>query len=100
MAVIQRSYRKSGRLIPKREKGLRARSVALDAAAVMPWHTTGSREELLLVIAGRVRVELKRGFRTVAAGDSLFLPAQTAHQVVSRSKGIVRYVYVTGAAGR
>jgi len=98
--VWRRSFKKPGRLIPKRGQGLRAQAVRLTAGAVMPWHTTGLREELLLVIAGRIRVELKRGDKILASGECLYLPSGTPHQVVNRSRTPARYVYVTGAAGR
>jgi len=102
--VVVRSYKHPGRLMPRAERGLRARSVRLWPGQVMPWHSTKSREELVLVIEGRVRLDV-RGARSgrvrqraVREGSFAFLPAHTPHQVVNTSRRAARYVYVTGAA--
>ena len=69
----------------------------------MPWHSTQRREELLLVLAGRVRLETQPSngrvrALAVRAGQSVFLPRETIHQVVNPSKGQARYVYITAQA--
>lgn len=69
----------------------------------MPWHSTHDREELLLVLAGRVRLETQTGrgiirARPVRSGQYVFLPSQTLHQVVNASRGASRYLYVTAQA--
>ena len=50
------SLRRQGRVIPRRTDGMRAAVIALKPNAVMDWHSTGPREELLIVLAGRVQV--------------------------------------------
>ena len=99
-AVTVRSYYRSGRLMPRSERGLRARSVRLAAGAAMPWHSTGGREELLLVLEGRVRLAVRASGglvrpRMVREGSCAFLPVRTPHCVVNPSRRAVRYVYVT-----
>ena len=96
-----RSYRRPGRLMPRSERGLRARSVRLAAGTAMPWHSTEEREELLLVLEGRVRLDVRAPGgrvrpRTMREGSCAFLPVRTPHHVVNPSGRAARYVYVTG----
>ena len=97
----KRSYRKNGRLIPSRARGLRAGAVTLTSGAVMDWHSTRDREELLILLAGRVSVECatsRRKTRRVllTAGECLLLPHNTRHCVVNHGASPARYLYVTG----
>lgn len=97
------SYLREGRLVPKRPRGLRARSVLLGPGTVMDWHSTEQREELLIALAGTVRVEISRTKGAPAAlvlrrGQSLLLPKATEHRVLNRSRSRSHYLYVTGAA--
>ena len=66
----------------------------------MPWHSTGNREELVIVLGGKVRFESRlNGSRikavTIQAGECVFVPSHTMHQVVNRSKASAEYLYVT-----
>ena len=67
----------------------------------MEWHSTGPREELVIALAGLLRVECRRaGNRisrmTVRAGECAFIPSGTWHRVLNGFSGASRYVYVTG----
>jgi mannose-6-phosphate isomerase-like protein (cupin superfamily) len=71
----------------------------------MPWHSTGSREELVIVLDGTLRFEHRRTVNRlnallVRAGQCVFVPASTLHQVINRSRAVARYLYVTAPAGR
>lgn len=97
------SYRTPGRLIPKRERGLRARSVILSPGERMDWHSTHAREELLISLSGAIRVEIDRGRPRAASarlrrGQTLWLPARTRHRVLNPASARAHYIYVTGAA--
>ena len=97
--VRRRSVHRAGRLAPPSAKGLRSAVVILKPGEVMDWHSTGAREELLIVLEGRVRVERRSrervGAMALAAGQSLFLPFHTRHRVVNRSGTTARYIYIT-----
>ena len=98
--LLRRSWRTAGRLVPA-QAHLHSRAVVLRRGACMDWHTTAAREELLLVLAGRLAVETRRGrqrLRRVALqdGQSLFLPPATAHHVLNAGARAARYIYVTG----
>ena len=99
------SYGRAGRLLPRRAAGLRAGVVALKPGEVMPWHSTKSREELLIALEGRLRVEIqsrdkRRGQRvrrlTMNEGRCVLLPRRTVHRVVNQSRERAHYIYVTG----
>ncbi len=96
------SLQRARRVIPRRRKGLRAAVVELAPGAAMAWHSTGLREELLIALGGRVRVEVRTASRTrrasLRAGQCVFLPRGTRHCVVNPSMRKARYLYVTASA--
>ena len=97
------SFLNPGRLIVAPKHGLRARSVRLSTGVGMDWHSTGKREELILVVGGRVEVSIKPASGKVRRirlreGQGVFLPSATMHSVASRLSPASRYVYVTGRA--
>ena len=98
-AVRVRSSQRAGRLAPRGAGGLRAGVVVLKPGGIMEWHSTRSREELLIVLAGRVQVEVEglSGAQHVGlnAGACARLPQRTRHRIVNRSTSTARYVYVT-----
>ena len=97
-----RSAHRPGRVIPRRAEGLRAGVVVLQSGEVMDWHSTDDREELLIVLEGRVALEVQRmsRIRRVALrnGHCALVPHRTRHRVVNRFRSAARYLYVTGAA--
>ena len=99
--IRRTSYLRPGRLIPRAIHGLRAGSVVLDPQQAMACHSTGTREELLIAVAGRLVVEARpsaRETRRIAMqrGQALFLPRHTPHTVVNRSRARAAYLYITG----
>ena len=93
------SYHRAGRLVPLSARGLRARTVVLNAGQCMDWHSTHDREELLIALRGQVRVDVASSrithHRRLLAGHCLFIPQQTRHRVVNRSRRLAAYCYVT-----
>ena len=99
VGVHRRSCLRKGRVVPAAARGLRAAVVVLPPGGVMDWHSTHAREELLVALAGRVRVEVRSAHRlrrlTLKAGTCAFLPRHTLHRVVNQSSLMARYLYVT-----
>ena len=97
------SLARAGRVVPRRVRGMRAAVVELGPGAIMDWHSTGSREELLIVLRGRVRIHTAKAQRKDAkvatvmlrVDQCAFLARGTPHCVVNRSTGKARYLYVT-----
>ena len=102
MLIHIASLQREGRVVPRRTHGLRAAVIVLKPGAAMDWHSTGSREELLIGLGGRVQVEVRTASRKrrvgLPAGRCALLPRDTWHSVVNRSMRKARYLYVT--AGR
>ena len=100
MRVVRRSLRRPGRIVPATAARLHGRLVILGPGRSVAWHSTGPREEVVIMIAGTARLEWLQAARlrraTLAAGHSAFLPRQTTHRVVNRSRRPARYVYLTG----
>ena len=99
------SYVRAGRLVPSNARVLHARSIVLERAAVMDWHSTQDREELLCVMRGWVQLEAEVGSGRIRrvrllAGQCAFLGEHVRHRVVNRSGARARYLYVTGSTQR
>ena len=72
----------------------------LKPGEAVDWHTTGTREEVLVILGGAIRVELMphrrpRTSLTLTAGRCAFLPRGVRHRVVNRSSRPARYLYFT-----
>lgn len=96
------SYKRHGRLTPRRSPGLRAGAVVLGVGEMIDWHSTRGRQELLIALAGRIQVELSPSARRrrrvrLRAGECAMLPPQTAHRVVNQSSTKAHYLYVTAS---
>ena len=94
------SYQREGRLVPMAARGLRARSVMLARGQMMEWHSTRTREELLIALSGVVNVEVasvasRRRRARLITGQCVFLPRETMHRVVNDSRTNAHYIYVT-----
>ncbi|OGX28801.1 MAG: hypothetical protein A3B78_00540 [Omnitrophica WOR_2 bacterium RIFCSPHIGHO2_02_FULL_67_20] len=101
MRIYTASYRRTGRLVPKRKRGLRAGSVILRPGTSMPWHSTKEREELIIALAGRVHLDVedapgRRRQTVLSEGRCALLPPRTPHAVSNHSRRTARYLYVTG----
>ena len=79
----------------------------LKPGMVMDWHSTRSREELLIVLTGRVRVETAHAGNALTSsysrmiltsGQCALLPTHLLHRVVNPSSRTARYIYVTAPA--
>ncbi len=94
------SYGRAGRLVPAGAHGLRAGMVRLRAGQVMDWHSTQARQELLIMLRGRVCVEIQQASRRIRrvvlnVPQSLLLSPRMVHRVVNRSRTPAGYIYVT-----
>ena len=66
----------------------------------MDWHSTRTREELLIALTGQLHLEVQHPAgrierRTLRAGHCVFLPRQTVHRLVNCSSATARYLHVT-----
>ena len=103
-SVRAQSYRQQGRLVPPSAQGLRAATVVLQPGALMDWHSTQLREELLIALSGQVRLDVQAAAGvlqrvSLTAGHCVFLGRATRHRVVNRSTIPASYIYVTAPVG-
>ena len=98
--MTTKSFHRPGRLLPPSAKRLRGRAILLRPGQAVDWHSTGAREELMIVLAGTVRLELGRAGRpratSLRAGRCAFVPSATIHRVVNRTTRNAQYLYITG----
>ncbi len=79
----------------------------LAPTVAVPWHTTGRREELVIVLRGGLRLEVGHPHQndpvrtmSLTAGRVAFLPQATWHRIINRSKEDSHYLYVTSSHPR
>lgn len=65
--------------------------------ATFPYHWHSANEELLIVLAGKPWLRTPPGWRELAEGEIVALPVgeDGAHQVLNRSKDLVRFLVVS-----
>lgn len=100
MSSISVRATRPGKLVPPAARRLKSRAIRLRTGQAVDWHTTGVREELIIVLAGAVRLEVRASVRrlrttSVSAGWCAFVPHRVWHRVVNRSARPAHYVYVT-----
>jgi quercetin dioxygenase-like cupin family protein len=84
---------------PPQTAGMRSGVVVLSPGASVGRHTTGSREELIVVLEGRGEVRVEREAAIpVGPGTAAYVPPSRQHDVVNVADRPLRYVYVVAAA--
>ena len=85
---------------PPQTGGMRSGRVVLKPGEDMHRHSTKGNEELLVFLQGKARLLL--GTETVAmeAGQVLYIPPQTEHEVHNDGPDDLRYIYIVAPAGR
>jgi quercetin dioxygenase-like cupin family protein len=83
---------------PPETGGMRSAYVTLKAGEDMHRHTTGSNEELLVFLAGKGEVVVGTEHVAVGAGEALYIPPRTEHEVHASPAEELRYVYTVAPA--
>jgi len=83
---------------PPETAGMRSGRVVLAAGAHMHRHTTGGNEELLTMLQGRAKVRLGEETVELSAGQVLYIPPETPHEVENEGPEEARYVYCVAPA--
>ena len=80
---------------PPQTGGMRSGVVVLAPGASVGRHTTGAREEVIVVLEGRGEVRVEgRASLAVDAGTAAYVPPATVHDVANTADAPFRYVYV------
>jgi oxalate decarboxylase/phosphoglucose isomerase-like protein (cupin superfamily) len=74
---------------------MRSGVVVLDPGESVGRHSTGSREELIVVLEGKGELLIEEaGPLAIEAGLAAYVPPAMSHDVVNRGEVPLRYVYV------
>ena len=79
---------------PEEAKRMRARVVTLEPGKEVGEHTTENREELVVVLEGAIVLIGPDGEHPLKVGQAAFIPLNTVHNVMNRTKKQARYMYV------
>jgi len=73
--------------------------VVLEPGRSVGRHSTGHREEMLVVLEGQGEMIFHDGSKLAIRGNTaLYCPPETEHDVVNTGQGMLRYVYIVSAA--
>ena len=79
---------------------MRSGMVTLGPGSSCGRHSTEDYEELLIILEGRGEAEMEGyGALALEAGQVVYIPPRTQHNVHNRGDGPLRYVYVVAPAG-
>ena len=80
---------------PPGSVAMRSGLVQLSPGDAVGEHSTGRREELIIVLEGEGELRLNgSGALAVARGMTAYCPPDTEHNVVNTGTDVLRYVYV------
>ncbi len=79
---------------PEDAKRMRARVVTLEPGKEVGEHTTENREELVVVLEGALVLIGPDGKHPLKVGQAAFIPLDTVHNVINRTRKQARYMYV------
>jgi mannose-6-phosphate isomerase-like protein (cupin superfamily) len=81
---------------PPESVSMRSGAVSLQPGGNVGKHNTGCNEELLIVLAGEGSLLLGECQQLdMVAGNILYCPPETEHDVMNTGAGILQYIYVT-----
>ena len=75
--------------------GMRSGQVILKPGEEIGQHTTGNREEAIVILKGKAEVSSDKGESLIAEGDTVvYMPPDTKHNVKNIGKDNLRYIYI------
>jgi quercetin dioxygenase-like cupin family protein len=83
---------------PPQTCGMRSGRVVLKMGEEMHRHSTQNNEELLVFLQGKARVILRNETLTMEAGQVLYIPPQSEHELHNDGPEEVRYIYTVAPA--
>lgn len=85
---------------PPQTAGMRSGRVVLKTGQAMHRHSTKLNEEILVFLQGKARVVLGSEPVMMEAGQILYVPPQTEHEVHNDSPDELRYIFTVAPARR
>ena len=87
-----------GWVTPESSKALRSRVEVLLPMEEIGEHTTGEREEILIILEGEATIQLDGEDANLGTGFALFIPPKKVHNVKNLGQIPLRYMYVVSLA--
>jgi len=78
-----------------KRKGLSSGFVILKKGCLVGVHNTAKKEEILIVLYGKVQVSIAGEHFTLKDKMVLYIPPNTLHNVKNIGAGLSKYLYVT-----
>jgi uncharacterized RmlC-like cupin family protein len=78
--------------------GIKSGFIHLEPGDGVHWHTTGEREEVLIILRGEAFVRMGTKITAghgVTGPAFVYIPRDTGHEVLNKSTEAVEYVYLT-----
>lgn len=79
----------------KKRLGLRSGFVVLKPGELVGEHSTGGKEEILIVLEGRAHFFYNDKKVVLKESTFLYVPGKTTHNVKNVGRGLLKYVYIT-----
>lgn len=84
----------------KQSVSMKSGLVCLQPGENVGSHTTGNREELIVIIDGSGEVELNGcGNNNIQEGCIAYIPPDTQHDVINTGNKLLRYIYIVSSVG-
>jgi len=81
-----------------KKKGLSSGLVILKKGDTVGIHNTKKKEEIVVVLDGKARVDVADKHFVLGKGMMLYIPPKTLHNVKNIGARLLKYLYVTAAA--
>lgn len=76
--------------------GMKSGHVTLQAGENVGEHSTGEREEMLVILKGEGEATIDRGeILKIEGGAALYIPPQTGHDIKNIGSEALEYVFIT-----
>jgi len=91
------SARKFKRLFgdSRKKKGLSSGFVTLKRGKSVGLHTTGKKEEIIVVFEGKAQIDIKGKHLILKEKTMLYIPPNTLHDVKNIDARPLKYLYIT-----
>jgi len=96
--VLSPESREQPLVSPPESVAMRSGRVVLQAGEDMHRHSTSGNEELLVFLQGSALVQVGDQPVQMGAGQVLYIPPQTEHEVHNAGPGELRYIYTVAPA--
>jgi mannose-6-phosphate isomerase-like protein (cupin superfamily) len=79
---------------PPTSDRLKAGCVVLRTGKDVGEHITENKEEILIILQGKASIVCENQTKDVTQKTMVFIPKNKKHNVINKSKGILRYIYI------